>query len=295
MFTAFQLFRSASPVQQSFSQPQSKILRQTATQPAADQLEIRFGAKERAAKRARLSGAASGSQAEPTEAEAALLNAFALKATEEQVLQTYGDDAQVARLRQSGGGALHIAALKNDLANLKNLMERGANQNAGNQDGHTPLHLAAQKGHTAVVNTLLLADANKNATTQKGATPLHLAAITGNVEGIKALLAADANRDAAIEDGATPLHLAIWKGNTAAVQALLAAGANQDAVTTGGVTPLHLAASKGHLGIVNELLAAGANPNARNAQNKTPFYYAPQNLKQNFLHMIGWAITQPQD
>ena len=58
------------------------------------------------------------------------------------------------------GTALHEAVVKNDIAEVKRLLEAGADVSAKTKHGYTPLHLAAQQGHVASVKVLLQAGAD---------------------------------------------------------------------------------------------------------------------------------------
>jgi ankyrin repeat protein len=68
-------------------------------------------------------------------------------------------------LIDSGGGALHLMAQRNDLAAVKWLLAHGANINGRWASGGaevTPLHLAASRGHAEMVRLLLGAGADPN-------------------------------------------------------------------------------------------------------------------------------------
>ncbi|NTS77829.1 ankyrin repeat domain-containing protein [Catenovulum sp. SM1970] len=71
--------------------------------------------------------------------------------------------------------ALHDAAMRGDLAEVKALIKDGADVNKLNQQGATPLHWAAFKGHLDVAKYLVGQGAKINAITEKGSTPLRLA------------------------------------------------------------------------------------------------------------------------
>jgi len=55
------------------------------------------------------------------------------------------------------------------------LLERGADPNAKNNDGHTPLHNAAYFGHVDVVKILLERGANPRIADNGGRIPLYYA------------------------------------------------------------------------------------------------------------------------
>ncbi|WOE64065.1 ankyrin repeat domain-containing protein [Wolbachia endosymbiont of Zaprionus tsacasi] len=72
--------------------------------------------------------------------------------------------------------ALHSAVKHNNEEEVKNLLNKGVNVNAKDDDRCTPLHLAAREGCEDVVKTLIAKGANVNAEGIVDETPLHLAA-----------------------------------------------------------------------------------------------------------------------
>ena len=118
-----------------------------------------------------------------------------------------GDLAQVKKLVEGGAdvnamdSSRRTALLEaawgghNDVA--KFLIERGASINAADSSGFTPLMRAAEEGHTAVVNLLLKKGANVNTRGNvRGSTPLMLAAERGELKIIELLLQNRANINA---------------------------------------------------------------------------------------------------
>ena len=155
------------------------------------------------------------------------------------------------------------AARRGDLAQVRTLLQEGADVNAPSGDGMTALHWAAQRGDAEMGATLLVAGARTSAGTRIGRyTPLHLAARAGHAEIVALLVEAGADPEVrTANSGATPLHLAASSGEAAAVAALLVAGADMDARESAwGQTPLIFAASAGRTAVVRALLEAGADP-----------------------------------
>ncbi|PLC62302.1 hypothetical protein B7L68_07655 [Thermoproteus sp. CP80] len=107
---------------------------------------------------------------------------------------------------------LRIATYKGDVRRVKELLEKGADPNAQDEDGSTPLHAAAFGGHVDVVRLLLEQGANPNAKDKHGFTPLHDAAYGGHVGIVKLLLEHGADPTVKDGDGETPLDLARKKG-----------------------------------------------------------------------------------
>ena len=188
--------------------------------------------------------------------------------------------------RGRGETALHLAARRGRLAEIKGLLAAGADPNARNGVAkETPLHFAAKRGRASALKALLAAGADPNARDRRGEAPLHWAAGEGHSPLVAALLAAGADPKAPNRHGETPLHWAApgsWifagranRNHASALRALLAAGADPNARDWLGETPLHCAAANGHASALRALLAAGADPNApTDMQKMTPLHFA---------------------
>ncbi len=167
---------------------------------------------------------------------------------------TAGSDAPVADAAQQG-----------DVAQVRELLRKGADVNAPQGDGMTALHWAAEENDTLLANVVLYAGADVSAGTRIGHyTPLHVAAQEGNAAVARVLLRAGADPNArTTNSGSTPLHLAAGSGNPELVQALLDHGAEVDArEASWNQTPLMFAAANNRAAAVKVLLAAGADPSA---------------------------------
>jgi ankyrin repeat protein len=204
-------------------------------------------------------------------------------------------------------GALHDAAEKGDMQQVKALIKQGAAIDAKDEAGNTALHWAALSGNTELVKFLLDGGVPINATNDIGVTALILAEYGDNFEAAKLLVTRGAKLDIRDTDGATALSMAWEKGQRDFMQFLIQSGANPnfpaeapllhllamdgddemvawfiqngavvDIRDRHGQTALHLAARRGYLPTVRALVIGGADVNARTIEKRTPLYLAVQ-------------------
>lgn len=140
---------------------------------------------------------------------------------------------------------LHKAAHKNDLKQITNLINKGADVNAKNhRDGNSPLHRVRSP---EAVELLITGGANVHAISNSG-TPLHRAVKRGNPLVVQALLAHGAYLNAVNKDKKTPLQIAYDHKNEELISLLLQAQSNRD-------SPAHIAQI-----LVKECLKSQTNP-----------------------------------
>src|SRR5262245_28781270 len=85
------------------------------------------------------------------------------------------------------------ATMRRDTAEVRRLLQAGADVKAAQADGATALHWAAYHGDASLASLLLDAGADVAAANRNGSTPMWLAASRGDAAVIKALLDKGAN------------------------------------------------------------------------------------------------------
>ena len=156
----------------------------------------------------------------------------------------------------------HLVA--EDISEIQQLLEAGADANVKNTYDATPLYMASENGHSEVVKLLLAAGADVNiAENIFGTTPLIAAVTDGHAEIVKLLIAANADVNIATKTvGLTSLIIATQEGHADIVKQLIEAGANIDATMMDRngdkYTALQISRRLGHVEIVKLLLSAGA-------------------------------------
>ncbi|KAK3937769.1 ankyrin repeat protein [Diplogelasinospora grovesii] len=169
---------------------------------------------------------------------------------------------------------------------VQQLLAKGADIDAKDNDSRTPLLYAAQSGHEAVVQRLLAKGADVNVKGRDGWTPLLYAAQSGHEAVVQQLLAKGADVEAKDNNGWTPLWYAAISGHEAVVQRLLAKGADVEAKDNDGRTPLSYAATNGHEAIVQQLLAKGADIDAKDNNGRTPLSYAAARGREAVVKLL---------
>ncbi len=166
---------------------------------------------------------------------------------------------------------LAIAAFNDRVAQVKDMLGKGANANAVNNVGEPVLVVAARSNATGSVDALLAAGAKVNARTPNGDSALMAAAISGNLEVAKKLRQKGAELEGAQW---TPLIYAATGGKDSMVAYLLAEGANINATSANGTTALMMAVREGRYSVVTLLIAKGADVNKRNENGASALSWA---------------------
>jgi ankyrin repeat protein len=152
------------------------------------------------------------------------------------------------------------AAMRRDAAEVRRLVQSGADVNAAQADGATALHWAAYHGDASLASLLLEAGADVAAANRNGSTPLWLAASHGDAPMIETLLEGGADANEPLPLGRRPLMLAARAGSVDAVRVLLDGGADPNAKEDArGTTALMQAADQGHADVIGILIEYGAD------------------------------------
>lgn len=137
---------------------------------------------------------------------------------------------------------LHFAAQSGDVAEVKRLVEAGADVNVQDENGNTPLKYASAEPRPAVLRTLIELGASPHMADRRGFTPIHCVAGHGFYEE-------------AIE----------------MAEILIAAGADVNARSqVHGFVPMHEVRT---VRMIDFLLQHGADPTITNDEGKTPEEY----------------------
>jgi ankyrin repeat protein len=158
------------------------------------------------------------------------------------------------------------AADKGDAKAVAALLDRGADPNTVDKNGHTLLMIAAAQGHEDLAKLLIARKADIARRTSSGDTALMLASFKGQLPIVRLLVEHGAQINQA---GWTPLHFGAFEGKAAVVKYLLDKGAEKDALAPNGYTALLLAMRNGHMDAARELLYADADVSIKGARGET--------------------------
>ncbi|XP_003760105.1 ankyrin repeat domain-containing protein 12 isoform X1 [Sarcophilus harrisii] len=115
---------------------------------------------------------------------------------------------KVNKRNERGETPLHMAAIRGDVKQVKELISLGANVNVKDFAGWTPLHEACNVGYYDVAKILIAAGADVNTQGLDDDTPLHDSASSGHRDIVKLLLRHGGNAFQANKHGERPVDVA---------------------------------------------------------------------------------------
>lgn len=171
---------------------------------------------------------------------------------------------------------LHEAVLKENLEEIKKLINSGTQKSSKDADGNTALHLAAFQGFYKSFEYLVDRNTDSiDSINNAGATAFHCAALSKQQvkESLETLAALGAKIDVLDKKKHTALHYAAYAGNVKAIH-LLKGLRKISAVLD--VMPIHCAALNGHVDGIQALAELGMPIECIDEEGQTPLHYAAQ-------------------
>lgn len=195
------------------------------------------------------------------------------------------------------------AAARNDVQEVRELLNKGVSPDLYNEDGLTALHQCCIDDFVDIVQCLLDAGACVNACDSELWTPLHAAATCGHTGLVQILIQAGADLLAVNADGNMPYDLcedeatlellemamaeqgitqdridecrgAKEKSMLADLKAMIQNGADLNAQDDNGTTLLHIASANGYTSVAEQLLEQSAQLEVKDSDGWTPLHAA---------------------
>uniref|UniRef100_A0A0A9ZDJ2 Protein phosphatase 1 regulatory subunit 16A n=1 Tax=Lygus hesperus TaxID=30085 RepID=A0A0A9ZDJ2_LYGHE len=192
------------------------------------------------------------------------------------------------------------AASRNDISEVKKLLQKGVSPDSTNEDGLTALHQCCIDDNEEMMKLLLEFGANVNAEDSEKWTPLHAAATCGHLHLVKHLIANGANLLAVNGDGNMPYDICedeasleeiegamarrgVTQGiidetraarETAMLEDLTAGLLDLEKPDENGATPLHIGSANGYIRVVEYLLDQHVSTDDKDVDGWQPVHAA---------------------
>nr|XP_046226832.1 protein phosphatase 1 regulatory subunit 16A [Scatophagus argus]XP_046226833.1 protein phosphatase 1 regulatory subunit 16A [Scatophagus argus]XP_046226834.1 protein phosphatase 1 regulatory subunit 16A [Scatophagus argus] len=173
-------------------------------------------------------------------------------------------------VNEDGLTALHQCCIDDFVEMVQCLLDAGACVNACDSELWTPLHAAATCGHTGLVQLLIQAGADLLAVNADGNMPYDLCEDEATLELLEMVMAEQGITQDRIDDcrGAKEATM------LADIQALVQSGADLNAQDENGATLLHIASANGYVSVAELLLEHRAQVEVKDSDGWTPLHAA---------------------
>ncbi|XP_036428016.1 LOW QUALITY PROTEIN: protein phosphatase 1 regulatory subunit 16A [Colossoma macropomum] len=202
----------------------------------------------------------------------------------EEVRELLNSGVSPDLFNEDGLTALHQCCIDNFVEVVRCLLDAGASVNACDSELWTPLHAAATCGHTDLVQLLVQAGADLLAVNADGNMPYDLCEDDATLELIEVVMA---------EQGITQERIDECRGTKeremlADIRALIERGADLNAADEQGATLLHIAAANGYLSVGELLLEQRVRVEEKDSDGWTPLHAA---ACWGQLHMVELLVA----
>ncbi|XP_036378253.1 protein phosphatase 1 regulatory subunit 16A [Megalops cyprinoides] len=188
----------------------------------------------------------------------------------EEVRELLNSGVSPDLFNEDGLTALHQCCIDDFVEIVRCLLDAGASVNACDSELWTPLHAAATCGHTGLVQLLVQSGADLLAVNADGNMPYDLCEDEATLELIEMVMAEQGITQERIDEcrGAKEMEM------LADVQALIQSGADLNAQDDQGTTLLHIAAANGYQIVGELLLEQRAKVEEKDSDGWTPLHAA---------------------
>uniref|UniRef100_A0A4W6F8Y8 Protein phosphatase 1 regulatory subunit 16A n=1 Tax=Lates calcarifer TaxID=8187 RepID=A0A4W6F8Y8_LATCA len=188
----------------------------------------------------------------------------------EEVRELLNSGVSPDLVNEDGLTALHQCCIDDFVEIVQCLLDAGACVNACDSELWTPLHAAATCGHTGLVQLLIQAGADLLAVNADGNMPYDLCEDEATLELLEMVMA---------EQGVTQERIDECRGAKEAamladIRALVQSGADLNTQDDNGATLLHIASANGYISVAELLLENRAQVEVKDSDGWTPLHAA---------------------
>ncbi|XP_041817176.1 protein phosphatase 1 regulatory subunit 16A [Chelmon rostratus] len=188
----------------------------------------------------------------------------------EEVRELLNSGVSPDLVNEDGLTALHQCCIDDFVEIVQCLLDAGACVNACDSELWTPLHAAATCGHTGLVQLLIQAGADLLAVNADGNMPYDLCEDEATLELLEMVMAEQGITQDRIDECRGAKEMAML----ADIRALVESGADVNAQDNNGTTLLHIASANGYISVAELLLEHRAQVEVKDTDGWTPLHAA---------------------